>query len=141
MATGQIVQPAVKPKPGEFPGQATLEKDSEKEVTQMSATYTTNARSNARLVRTIYDLFNQDKLEEAIAYATDDVAVSLYALGQEFTGREGFTAFMKGFKQAFPDLKIEVAYPGLRVRCGCIKPGSVESGQYYSGRTYYLLLE
>jgi steroid delta-isomerase-like uncharacterized protein len=74
----------------------------------MSATYNTTARSNARLTRTIYDLFNQDKIEEALAYATEDVTLNLYALGLDFVGREGFAAFMQGFKQAFPDLKIEV---------------------------------
>jgi len=74
----------------------------------MSSTYTNNASRNIWISRTVYDLFNQDKLEEALAYVTEDVTLNLYAFGQEFSGREGFTAFMQGFKQAFPDLKIEV---------------------------------
>ena len=74
----------------------------------MTAVYSSTARTNALLVRTVYDLFNENKLEQALTYATKDVNLIIYALGQEFNGRAGFLAFMQNFKQAFPDLKIEV---------------------------------
>ncbi len=67
-----------------------------------------SAQENAALARKLYQLFNEGKLEDALALATDNVHVDLVPFGQTFHGREGFMQFMGGFKGAFPDLTITV---------------------------------
>lgn len=63
---------------------------------------------NTQLAHQIYGLFNEGQVEAATNLATDDVELVLYPFGQTFQGREGFTNFMRGFLNAFPDLKIEI---------------------------------
>ena len=65
-----------------------------------------DAADPAALARTIYACFNEDRLDEALAYATDDVEITLMPFGQSYTGREGFRAFMQDFKTAFPDCTV-----------------------------------
>ncbi|HEX2671458.1 MAG TPA: ester cyclase, partial [Polyangiaceae bacterium] len=60
-------------------------------------------------VNSLYAYFHQNQIEEILARANDDVRVELVAFGQVLTGKEGFRQFLSGFKQAFPDLRIEPA--------------------------------
>lgn len=64
------------------------------------------AKENADLAAKVYELFNSAELEEAAALATEDMEIQFLAFGQTFSGRDGFLAFMKGFMDGFPDLKI-----------------------------------
>ena len=67
------------------------------------------AADPSALARTIYACFNENRLDDALAYAADDVVVTLMPFGQTFTGREGFRAFMQDFKTAFPDCTVNLA--------------------------------
>ncbi len=67
-----------------------------------------SAESNAAMARELYALFDQDQLDKADALASDDCVVELVPFGQTFHGREGFMQFMRGFKDAFPDLNVMV---------------------------------
>ena len=66
------------------------------------------AQDNAALARTIYACFNEDRLDDALAYATDHVEVTLMAFGQSYHGHEGFRVFMQDFKTAFPDCTVNL---------------------------------
>jgi steroid delta-isomerase-like uncharacterized protein len=68
----------------------------------------TMSTDTRELCRRIYDLFSQGQLEAAMAFAADDCEVSLLAFGQTFRGKEGFLRFMKGFHDAFPDIRVTV---------------------------------
>ena len=67
-----------------------------------------SAHDNAALARRIYQLFSDDKLDDALELVTEDVEAVLVPFGQTFQGRDGFTGFMQGFKGAFPDIRISV---------------------------------
>ena len=67
-----------------------------------------SAQDNAVLARRIYQLFNDEKIDDVLALTTEDIEANLIPFGQTFQGREGFMNFMMGFKGAFPDLKITV---------------------------------
>ena len=67
-----------------------------------------SANENAALARRIYQLFSDDKLDDALELVTEDVEAVLVPFGQTFHGRDGFTGFMQGFKGAFPDILISV---------------------------------
>ena len=67
-----------------------------------------SANENAALARRIYQLFSDDKLDDALELVTEDVEAVLVPFGQTFHGRDGFTGFMQGFKDAFPDIRISV---------------------------------
>jgi steroid delta-isomerase-like uncharacterized protein len=67
-----------------------------------------SATENAALARRIYQLFSDDKLDDALELVTEDVEAVLIPFGQTFHGRDGFTGFMQGFKGAFPDIRISV---------------------------------
>jgi steroid delta-isomerase-like uncharacterized protein len=67
-----------------------------------------SAHDNAALARRIYQLFSDDKLDDALELVAEDVEAVLVPFGQTFHGRDGFTSFMQGFKGAFPDIRISV---------------------------------
>jgi steroid delta-isomerase-like uncharacterized protein len=67
-----------------------------------------SATENAAVARRIYQLFSDDKLDDALELVTEDVEAVLVPFGQTFHGRDGFTGFMQGFKGAFPDIRISV---------------------------------
>jgi steroid delta-isomerase-like uncharacterized protein len=67
-----------------------------------------SANENAALARRIYQLFSDDKLDDALELVTEDVEAVLVPFGQTFHGRDGFTGFMQGFKGAFPDIRISL---------------------------------
>jgi steroid delta-isomerase-like uncharacterized protein len=54
----------------------------------------------------MHQLFSAGKLTEVLELVTSDVQVVVPALGATFTGRDGFMQFMRGFKDAFPDIQI-----------------------------------
>jgi steroid delta-isomerase-like uncharacterized protein len=64
------------------------------------------AQTNAALARQFYQLFNENKFDEALALATEDVEVVLIPFGQTFHGREGFREVMQGCKRAFPNFQV-----------------------------------
>jgi steroid delta-isomerase-like uncharacterized protein len=61
----------------------------------------------AETARQIHLLFCENRLEQVLDLATDDVVVDLVPAGQSFKGREGFMQFMHVFKSAFPDIQIQ----------------------------------
>ena len=67
-----------------------------------------SAHDNAALARRIYQLFSDNKLDDALELVAEDVEAVLVPFGQTFHGRDGFTGFMQGFKGAFPDIRISV---------------------------------
>jgi steroid delta-isomerase-like uncharacterized protein len=69
---------------------------------------TMSAQDNMQLARTVYEAFSRGDLEAGLAYAAEDVEVVLIPFGLTFHGRDGFSQFMHGFKDAFPDLAIIV---------------------------------
>ena len=67
-----------------------------------------SAQENATLARRIYQLFSDDKLNDALELVSEDAEIVLVPFGQTFHGRDGFMQFMQGFKGAFPDIRIAV---------------------------------
>jgi steroid delta-isomerase-like uncharacterized protein len=67
-----------------------------------------SAQDNMDLARTVYRLFNEGDLEAAADYADPQLEIQLLAMGQTFSGRDGFMDFMSSFRTAFPDITIEV---------------------------------
>lgn len=65
-----------------------------------------SAKENAALAQKIYQLFSDNRFDEVMPLATEDMEVVLVPFGQTFRGPEGFRNFMMGFKSAFPDITI-----------------------------------
>ena len=66
------------------------------------------AQDNAALARTLYAYFNENRIDDALAHATDDVEATLMPFDLTYRGREGFRAFMQDFKTAFPDCTVNL---------------------------------
>lgn len=66
------------------------------------------AHDNAALANELYRLFNEGRIEEACNLGDPRIRVDVVPFGMTFEAREGFTQFMRGFKDAFPDLTITV---------------------------------
>src|SRR5947208_2340243 len=69
---------------------------------------TTVAQDNATLARRIYELFSNGDFDGVLDMVAKDVEVVFVPAGQTFRGHEGFTQFMKSFKNAFPDIKLTI---------------------------------
>lgn len=54
-----------------------------------------------------HQLFSENKFEEVVNMAADNIQVVNYATGRTFNGKDEFRNFMSGFKSAFPDLVIK----------------------------------
>jgi steroid delta-isomerase-like uncharacterized protein len=65
-----------------------------------------NAQINATLARTIYQLFSEDRFDEVLALATEDVEVVCIPFDRTFHGREGLRIFMQELKNTFADMCI-----------------------------------
>ena len=65
-----------------------------------------SAQENAALAQKLYQSFSENRFDEAVALAADDMETVLVPFGQTFHGPEGFRNFMMGFKSAFPDITI-----------------------------------
>jgi steroid delta-isomerase-like uncharacterized protein len=66
------------------------------------------AQDNATLARTIYNLFNLRKLDEATTHLTPEVKFITVPLNENYTGHEGFKKFAQKWITAMPDCRIEV---------------------------------
>jgi steroid delta-isomerase-like uncharacterized protein len=64
-----------------------------------------SAEVNAALVNKVYELWNARDLDAALDLATDDVQITLVALGQTLDGRDGFRRFMERLATASSDMK------------------------------------
>lgn len=62
---------------------------------------------NEKLTVELHDNFSKDNFERCLELAHEDVQVVSYAMGMTFNGKDEFENFFYGFKEAFPDLKVE----------------------------------
>lgn len=63
-------------------------------------------KNNDQLTRKLHESFSTNMFDQCVAMAAPDVIITAHALGMTFQGREAFSQFMAGFKQAFPDMVI-----------------------------------
>jgi steroid delta-isomerase-like uncharacterized protein len=61
-----------------------------------------------QLAKEIYDRFGRNDFQGVLELTTDDWEGNLVAFGQTFKGKEGFLQFMHGFKDAFPEMVINI---------------------------------
>ena len=66
------------------------------------------AQDNTTLAQAIYQAFNDNDLDAALAYVAADIELVLMPFDQHFYGLEGFRDFMQGFKLAFPDCTVNL---------------------------------
>ncbi len=64
-------------------------------------------QTNVERTQALHAAFSQNRYDDVLALAADDVEVVAYALGQTFHGADQFRTFFMGFKTALPDLTIE----------------------------------
>lgn len=62
---------------------------------------------NLSLTRKIHDHFSANQFDACLDMAAENVKITAYAFGMVFNGKTEFNEFMQGFKQAFPDMKLE----------------------------------
>lgn len=67
-----------------------------------------SAKENMELQRVVFALFSENRFDDVLGHATEDVVVEMIALGQVHRGHGGFREFMAGFKTAFPNLTIRL---------------------------------
>ena len=60
-----------------------------------------------KLTRELHDNFSADRFDRCLELADENVQIIAHAFGMTFSGRKEFGDFMHGFKQAFPDMKLE----------------------------------
>ena len=63
---------------------------------------------NSKLAKKIYELFNDDKIEEFADLYSESCTLLQVPTNQVFKGREGVVQAAKGWKTAFSDAKCEV---------------------------------
>ena len=104
-----------------------------------------SAHDNAALARRIYQLFSDDKLDDALELVAEDVEAVLVPFGQTFHGREGFTTFMQGFKGAFPDIRIAVtsapSQNGVRIHVRECDHWEFRDGKVIRKDSYWKIVE
>lgn len=61
-----------------------------------------------QLSKEIYDRFGRNDFQGVLELTTDDWEGTMIAFGQTFKGKEGLLQFMHGFKDAFPDMVIQI---------------------------------
>lgn len=62
---------------------------------------------NLQLTRKIHDHFSSNQFDACLSMADENVRITAHAFGMVFNGKEEFNGFMQGFKQAFPNMKLE----------------------------------
>lgn len=67
-----------------------------------------SVQENIRLAETIYQAFNRLDFDRCLELATEDVSTYFAPTGESHVGKEGFLAFMKGWKDATPDGQVEI---------------------------------
>jgi steroid delta-isomerase-like uncharacterized protein len=60
----------------------------------------------AALARVLYQAFNERRLDDVLAMATEDIELTVIPFGQTFHGHDGFRDFMTGFLNGFSDVQI-----------------------------------
>ena len=66
-----------------------------------------NEKLTEKLTIELHDNLSKDNFKRCLELAHEDVHVVSYAMGMTFNGKDEFENFFIGFKQAFPDLKVE----------------------------------
>jgi len=56
----------------------------------------------------LYDAFNRDDLDAALALAADDIEIVNHGWNMTYRGHEGFRTFMQGWKSMAPDSMVEI---------------------------------
>lgn len=62
-----------------------------------------------QLTRKLHDTFSNDQFDETMELVSDNIQVVAHAFGMTLNNKDGFAGFMRSFKTAFPDLKINHA--------------------------------
>ena len=62
----------------------------------------------SQLAREMYGRFGRNDFQGVLELVTDDIEATIIPFGQTFKGKEGFLQFMHGFKDAFPDMEINI---------------------------------
>ena len=75
---------------------------------QLGALPAPGATDPRTLARTIYEHFSNDEFDAVLALADDDVEITFVPTGEHFHGHEGMRQFMMGFKDAFPDVRLDL---------------------------------
>jgi steroid delta-isomerase-like uncharacterized protein len=68
-----------------------------------------SAQDNAKLVRAIYDMYNERDIEGIVAQATANVEVVSMAFGASMQGLDGYRQYLQSWATAFPDSRVEVS--------------------------------
>lgn len=66
------------------------------------------AEENARIARTIYELWNTRDFDRASRFAAADVEAVLVPFNATHRGLDGYRQFMEGWATAFPDGRVEI---------------------------------
>jgi steroid delta-isomerase-like uncharacterized protein len=64
-------------------------------------------QTNGERTQALHKAFSENRYDDVLALAADDVEVAAYAAGQSLRGREQFRQFFMAFKTAMPDLTIQ----------------------------------
>jgi len=65
-------------------------------------------KENLTLVKNMYALFNQRKVDEAAKTVADDCTWTNVSSGETFKGPSGFKEFAKGWITAFSDARVDI---------------------------------
>jgi ketosteroid isomerase-like protein len=65
------------------------------------------AQTNVERSRLVHEAVGQNRLDDVLALADDEIDVIAYTVGQTFHGKQQFRDFMMVFKTALPDLAIQ----------------------------------
>lgn len=68
----------------------------------------TTPKDNLALVKSMYELFNNRKLDEAAKNVAGDCTWTNLPTGQTFKGPLGFKEFAQGWLTAFPDAHVDI---------------------------------
>ena len=63
-------------------------------------------QDNAERSHELHDAFSEDRYDDVLALAADDIKVVAHSIGQTFRGKQQFRDFFMSFKTAFPDLTL-----------------------------------
>jgi steroid delta-isomerase-like uncharacterized protein len=64
------------------------------------------AQTNIERTQALHAAFSENRYDDVLALAADDIEVVAHAIGQTFHGKEQFRQFFMAFKTAMPDLRI-----------------------------------
>lgn len=64
-------------------------------------------QTNIERSQALHAAFSQNRYDDILALASDDIEVVAYAIGQTFRGKPAFRDFFMAFKTAMPDIVIQ----------------------------------